>query len=299
MDYVQILMSTYNGEAYLEKQLDSIILQTYPNIKLLIRDDGSSDGTLEILERYSNNYKCISYYQGENVGVIKSFFDLLYNSDDCAIYFGFADQDDEWLPQKVERAVKMIKGKNTEKPILYCSDTYIADEMLNIIKKDNKKPSPSWGNALVQNICTGCTAMMNHSLRDIVKQTKPENIVMHDWWLYLTAELFGMVCYDNRAYIKYRQHGKNICGVRRNSRDVWKYRIQQLREKRGYIFDQVEEVEKCYLEIEEEKYRQLKLVINAKKGFWNRVKLVHCRTIYRNSKIDDLVYRAVVLIGKL
>lgn len=299
MEWVQILMSTYNGEKYLRQQLDSILNQTYPNIRILVRDDGSKDGTLRILKSYAEQYHNISYYQGDNKGVIGSFFDLLKNSDDNAAFYGLADQDDDWLPDKVARAVELLERSKEHIPLLYCSDTYIADENLNIIKSDNKNPRPSWGNALVQNICTGCTAVLNRYLRDIVKDIKPEHIIMHDWWLYLAAELFGEVCYDRNAYIKYRQHGHNVYGAKKNRLEVWSYRLKQLGEKRGALYPQLEEIKKWYPDMDQEKEKMLSLVLSTQKGLKNKIKLILNKKIYRNDRMDDLVYRGIVLIGKL
>lgn len=235
MKTVQVLMSTYNGEKYLREQLESILGQTYPCIKVLIRDDGSTDGTVEILKEYKRKYNNVTYYKEENIGVIQSFLKLLRDSDDCVEYYAFADQDDVWLPEKISRAVQMIEEKHSEKPVLYCSDTYITDEKLNIIKKEDKNPRPSFGNALVQNVCTGCTAVMNRELRDIINETRPVDIVMYDWWFYLSATLYGEVIYDQDAYIYYRQHENNEWGVKTRKRDVIKYRLKQLLKKRGYI----------------------------------------------------------------
>lgn len=299
MEKVQILMSTYNGEKYLKQQLDSILNQTYPNIYVLVRDDGSTDSTTAILQKYADAHENIMFYAGKNIGVIQSFFDLLRASDDTADFYGFADQDDVWLPQKIERAVEKLKLKNTDKPLLYCSDTNITDEQLHFLKKDDKEPRPSWGNALVQNICTGCTAVINKELRDIVKGTRPQQIVMHDWWLYLTAELYGETVYDNEAYIKYRQHGKNVQGVKKSKLEIWKYRIGQLSEKRGHIYTQLEEVKKWYVGYDESKEFLLELVLGAKSGVVNRIRLIRNRAIYRNNKMDDLVYRVIALFGKL
>ena len=299
MEQVQILMSTYNGEQYLETQLNSILNQTYSNLSVLIRDDGSTDHTVEILKKYTENYSNISFYQGKNIGVIGSFFDLLYNSDDSAAYYAMADQDDEWLPKKIECAVTMLQAKKEDKPLLYCSDTLITDENLNIIKKDDKNPRTSFGNALVQNICTGCTSVMNKSLRDIVKKTAPKNIVMHDWWLYLTATIYGEVCYDNNAYIRYRQHGDNTFGMKKNRPEVWKYRIGQLTAKRGYLYPQLREVAAWYPDMAADKRQMLQQVLLAEKGFQNRIRLILNKNIYRNDKRDDFVYRGIVMIGKL
>lgn len=299
MEKVQILMSTYNGEKYLKQQLDSILNQTYPDICVLIRDDGSTDGTVAILQQYADKHENITFYTGKNIGVIQSFFDLLRASDDAVEFYGFADQDDVWMPQKVERAVGMLQLKDADMPLLYCSDTYVTDEQLRILKKDDKKPRPSWGNALVQNICTGCTAVTNKKLRDIVKVTRPQQIVMHDWWLYLTAELYGETVYDNEAYIKYRQHGNNAYGAKTKKLEIWKYRIGQMREKRGYIYPQLQEVKKWYVGYDESKEIFLELVLDAKSGVVNRIRLIRNRAIYRNNKRDDLVYRGIVLVGKL
>lgn len=300
METVQILMSTYNGERYIREQIDSFLQQTYPAVKILVRDDGSSDGTIAILEEYARKYENITYYKGENLGVIQSFLQLLKDSDDSAKYYAFSDQDDVWLPEKVEKAVEMLENnKETNQPLLYCSDVYVTDEDLNVIKKDEKKARPSFGNALVQNICTGCTAVMNHVLRDIINQTKPVNIVMHDWWFYLTASLHGDVIYDYNPYMYYRQHGNNEWGAKTRKKDILKYRLKQLRKKRGYIYRQNEEIFKAYEITNEDKRRLLKLVQNSEKGILGKIKLVFHREIYRTTKENDLVYRLAVLIGKL
>lgn len=299
MERLQILLSTYNGEKYLAAQLDSILKQTYQNIEILVRDDGSTDGTVALLEQYEQEYENLVYYRGENMGVIQSFFDLLRHSDEEAAYYAFADQDDYWMPEKLEAAVKMLEQQAADIPLLYCSDTYVSDENLTIIKKDDKNPRPSFGNALVQNICTGCTAVMNRQLRDIVKETRPEQIVMHDWWFYLSAEVNGLVCYDNNSYIKYRQHGNNAFGEKKSRLEVWKYRLGQLTARRGYIYPQLEELKKWYPDMTEEKRQMVERVLGARRGLGKKIKLICDKKIYRNSREDDLVYRGIVMLGKL
>ena len=299
METVQILMSTYNGERYLREQLDSILSQTYSSIELLIRDDGSSDGTLQILKEYAKTFENIQYYKSSNRGPVQSFLELLRNSDDSAKYYAFADQDDVWLPEKIEEAVNMLEEKASYKPALYCGDLYITDNKLNVIRKDDKNPRPSFGNALVQNICTGCTAVMNQELRDIINRTRPVNIVMHDWWFYLTAALCGEVIYDQNPHMYYRQHGHNEWGVKKNKIDVLKYRLQQLTKKRGYIFRQNEEVIKAFPGMETEKKKLLEMVQKSEHGAISKVRLIRNQEIYRNGREDDLVYRMAVLIGKL
>lgn len=292
-------MSTYNGEKYLRQQIDSILSQTYTDIDLLIRDDGSSDGTVEILKEYADTYENVSYYQGKNLGSIYSFLELLKESDEKADYYAFSDQDDEWMPEKISKAIDMLEQKDYEIPLLYCSNTYITDEELNIIKLDDKMAKPSWGNALVQNICTGCTAVMNKRLREIINKTEPKNIIMHDWWFYLMATLYGQVCFDYQAYIKYRQHGNNVYGAKKGQWDVWKYRFQQLTKSRGEIYAQLEEIKTQCSDCDDEKMCVLDLVLKSRKGIGNKLRLVANKSIYRNKRMDDIVYRGIVLIGKL
>lgn len=300
METVQILMSTYNGEKYIREQLDSILNQTYPEVKVLIRDDGSSDGTIAILEEYAVKYANVEYYSGKNLGVIQSFLRLLKDSDDQAKYYAFADQDDVWLPEKIEKAIEMLENNTeTSMPLLYCSDVYVTDEALNVIKIDKKQARPSFGNALVQNICTGCTAVMNHELRDIINQTKPVNIVMHDWWFYLTASLHGNVIYDHNPYMYYRQHGNNEWGAKTRKIDILKYRLNQLSKKRGYIYRQNEELLNAFETMETENRKLLNLVHNSENGICGKIRLILNRDIYRTAKENDLIYRLVVLIGKL
>ncbi len=297
MEKVQILLSTYNGEKYLRQQLESLLNQTYTEIEVLIRDDGSTDDTVHILEEYAQHYHNITFYQGKNIGVIQSFMELLRKSSDEAAYYAFCDQDDEWMPEKIERAVKTIKDET--KPALYCSETYLTDENLNVLHKDEKMARPSLGNALVQNICTGCTAVMNHDLRNIVKDTYPEHIVMHDWWFYLMASVYGHVYYDEEAYIKYRQHGNNEFGAKTSKKEIWKYRIGQLFQDRGELYDQLQEFERCCPDMDPEQKKLVELVLKARHGIKNRFRLITNKKIYRNKRMDDRVYRFIVLVGKL
>lgn len=308
---IQILMSTYNGEMYLRTQLDSIVHQTLQPDSLLIRDDGSTDRTLEILEEYSREYSWISYYSGLNQGVQRSYFDLIARSDEKAQYFAFADQDDEWMPDKLKHAVKCLTGMGNDErePALYCGAQNLVDEKLEplhvttgwIVKR------PSFGNALVQNICTGCTAVVNRVLMDLVKENlpmMPQRVIMHDWWLYLAAECFGKTYYDANAYISYRQHSGNAAGAMITRRDILKYRLGQLRKRRGEIYEQVEEFYECFYERlnEQENFERaeaIRRLLKSQTSFWERLKVVRSRYYYRQKLTDDIVFRAIVLIGKL
>lgn len=306
---IQILMSTYNGGRYIRTQLDSIIAQNIGNKELLIRDDGSTDDTVTIIEEYQRKNLWIRYYKEKNIGVQKSFFDLLKQADSNADYIAFADQDDEWLPDKLKRAVEILENRDHQIPLLYCSNKIITDENLQPIDVTVASPvkKTSFGNALVQNICTGCTAVINQSMVRMLQKNMPQdidNIIMHDWWLYLTATCFGEVCYDQNPYIKYRQHGSNTSGAMLNRKNLFCYRVKQIFRPRGEIYRQNEEFLRAYKRqlIEKEYYEEYYLltkILKAQKTIWSRVKVAWDRKYFRQKCSDDLVFRGILLIGKL
>lgn len=311
---IQILMSTYNGSQYIRTQLDSIAAQDIEEKSLLVRDDGSSDNTVEIIEKYREKNPWISYYRGENIGVQRSFLELMSQADEDADYIALADQDDEWLPDKLSRAVACLEKMKKESagsdvPLLYCSDKQIVGrdlEPLNVtVSRVVRKIS--FGNALVQNICTGCTAVANRTLIDLIKHCppeKPEYIIMHDWWLYLTAACFGKVYYDQEAHIRYRQHGNNTSGAMLNHWSLFKYRVTQLKEPRGQVYHQVEEFLACF---RDEIYirgmtRNSSLcseILISEESILKRIRLFFDLKCYRQKRVDDFIYRWLVLFGKL
>lgn len=302
MEQIQVLMSTYNGEKFLSDQIDSILNQVDVDVRLLIRDDGSQDGTVDILKEYARKHKNIFWYQGENIGPQKSFFDLLTNASLECRYFAFSDQDDYWLPEKLVRAVGMIRNLEKEKaeqPILYGSKVIYASDNLEKQEKfeyKNKK-KPGFGNALVENIFMGCTEVFNYSLIELVRAHQPKQKMWHDWWLYLSATCFGAVIYDESAFVLYRQHGNNQVGMQNSWRERWKNRVKNFKKLKGSISKQAREFMEIYGN-EYELFEQVRLIAESSKKI-NRFKLLISKQIYRQHGIDDLVYRFLFLLGIL
>lgn len=207
-----ILLSTFNGEKYLEEQLDSLKSQTFKDVFVLARDDGSSDSTKEILLR--NESETFKWYSGENVGAARSFM-LLNNDAPEADYYAYCDQDDYWFPEKLEAAVNILE-KSNNKLKLYYSNVIIADKSLNTIKKSAYDPnSGSLKKMLLRNYVTGCTAVFSKGLMEALKSYSPGFIFMHDWWSSLVClSLGGEVLFDENAYILYRQHNENAIGYK-------------------------------------------------------------------------------------
>lgn len=307
---IKILMSTYNGEDYLETQLNSLERQTLGDISLLVRDDGSSDRTIEMIQDFQNKMEKnrrmqVAFYHGENIGVIASFFNLMGKTDLDADYYAFCDQDDEWLPEKLERAVGILQKlgeKNEDQPLLYCSDKIITDQDLNPIETTVGRPvrKITFGNAVVQDMCTGCTAVVNRQMLVLLRQYTPKFALMHDWWMYLLATCFGKVYYDKEAYIKYRQHGNNTSGAMLNRRQLLRYRVKQLFRPRGEILRQVEEFYCAFgTQMKEENKTCIERLVNRYRTPFGRLLLAFDPAYYRQRKSDTIVLKLLFLFKKL
>jgi glycosyltransferase involved in cell wall biosynthesis len=218
---IDILLSTYNGEKYIDELFDSIINQSYNDWKILIRDDGSSDKTVEIIKKFILKFPKRTEFLKcrERIGVVKSYNELLKKSD--AAYIALCDQDDVWRKDKLELTInklKEIEKHNRDKPVLIHTDLYVTDKDLNITFNSfwNKMLlSPklnSFNYYISSNNATGCSILFNKKLRDIALEI-PQEAAMHDWWLTLTASKFGKIGYINVQTVYYRQHSSNQVGA--------------------------------------------------------------------------------------
>lgn len=219
---VQVLLSSYNGEKYLNQQIDSILNQVGVNVKLLVRDDGSKDSTIEILKEY----KDIEVIRGNNQGVIGSFLTLIELSSD-ADYYAFADQDDVWDADKFEIAIKKLE-EYPNIPAIYSGNTRLVDGELNFVKNETLDPKTSLGSAIVKNYVTGCTTVFNKILMENLKKYRPQNIPGHDWWVNLVClALGGVSIYDVKPHMSYRQHGNNVVGGNATFWKKWMFRLKK------------------------------------------------------------------------
>jgi len=209
---VLVLMSTWNGKLYVVEQLDSILNQDFEGeLKIIVRDDGSSDSTKDILKRYeSRNVKVIL---GANIGVKMSYFALLTVAmseefDICAL----ADQDDVWFPNRINQISSRI---NLSKPVFYCSALRLVDKGLNFISFYRHPGNRSLISSLFVNYVTGCTCAFNREFIRLVRlPNEPNRLIMHDWWLGCISAVYGATFYDEDPSVLYRQHGNNQVGIR-------------------------------------------------------------------------------------
>ena len=215
---VNIILSTFNGEKYLSQQIDSILAQTYTDWSLLIRDDGSGDGTRAIIESYAAADPRIRFINPDdttNVGVHRSFKELAAYED--ADWYFLSDQDDVWLPEKIEAMLDAASGSDPSTPHLYYSDLTTVTEDLTVIKQRVKNRAgtyraPDLKDYLTGPPVTGCAAMFNRALRGLWLRD-PEIIAYHDSFLGILAVALGELTFIDESYVLYRQHDDNAVGV--------------------------------------------------------------------------------------
>lgn len=297
---VAVLMATYNGERYLEEQIDSILNQTYKDIDLYIRDDNSIDNTNDIINKYAMKYsEIITIVNDERIakGATSNFLFLLehvYNMNKYDIFM-FSDQDDVWLEDKVEKTIEAYdKIQNKQQPILIHTDLNVVDANLNTIDKSFMKYSNlkynynKFNNYLVQNNVTGCTILINKELARLIKYDI-KNILMHDWYFALLASAFGQVIFINTPTIKYRQHGNNTVGAKKGNNNL-KSLLKKLKNnkiKSGQIklLAQAKEFEKTYNEkLNSKNQRILKEFIDIPNmNRINKIRVIIRNKLYRQT----------------
>lgn len=277
-NYIEILLSTYNGAEFLEEQIKSILNQTYKNWILTVRDDGSSDSTMEILKFYSHKMleKIKIYEEKEHLGVCQSFNKLMLSA--TGDYIMFCDQDDIWLPYKIEISYRKIleleDRYNKETPILVFSDMIVGDSNGRIINKSYWKYSNlpykrlDYRYFLFRNTASGNTIIMNKSAVNLCSPI-PKCAILHDWWCTLVVSVFGIVDYIPIPTLIYRQHGKNDLGARK-----WSFTsaLKKLNDLEGFIknLDKSINQAECFLQtysskLESRTKKTIEQFINIKK----------------------------------
>jgi glycosyltransferase involved in cell wall biosynthesis len=220
---VEILLAAYNGEKYLREQLDSIFAQTFKDFIITVRDDGSSDGTLDIINEYRSKFpEKIKLLPSEGKNSREGNFKQLLRNANSGSYFCFCCQDDVWQPNKLERemvVMRRIEGTAGERtPVLVHCDMAVTDEDLNVTEKSyvkfaNIKPQGfSLKTMLAENCTIGTSCLFNMALLSLARNV-PDNAVSAAWWVGLYAAVYGRVEFIDEPLVLYRQHGDNLHGA--------------------------------------------------------------------------------------
>ena len=303
MKKVVVMMSTYNGEKYLKPQIESILTQKGVKVHLVIRDDGSTDATKDILGEYCAKFQNITVYKGKNVGYIKSFMWLVKKvGAEKDTYYAFSDQDDIWDNQKLKAAVDMINKEKKDIPVMYYSDLNVVDKDGSFIRKAN-----TWEGSIDKYKISvfigirGCTMVYNYHLQALLQKYSPRKISGHDTYIALLAFWSGHVVYDSNAYIDYRQTGENLSITGKSSFDRLKknflYVKKRLTVRANIHENNAKEIIKGYENIID--VENLKAVAFYRNSLSSKIKLLKKKEYFQFSFLINLFNLLFIIIGKL
>ncbi|TVQ39418.1 MAG: glycosyltransferase family 2 protein [Geminicoccaceae bacterium] len=300
----RVLLSTYQGERYLGAQLESIFAQQGIDVTLAVRDDGSSDRTLELLSASAAaEPRLVAFEAGINRGVIASFEMLLRQHGRCCTHVAFADQDDVWMPHKLHRAASTLATVDPATPALYCSRLTYTDRNLRPLGHSALPRRPlGLDNALVENVATGCTIVMNRAAVDLlVDKPWPDTVIMHDWWCYLVVGACGRVLYDPDPSLFYRQHGANAIGIGSTAVHRLARRVRgQLARPPGRCRQQARDLLRLHGEhMPPEARARVTRFAEAAAGQGSLAYVRRGDRAYRQSLLDDAALCTLLLLGRI
>lgn len=294
---VLVLLSTYNGEKYLEEQLESLFNQKEVEVQIIVRDDGSTDKTIEILNKYKNK-KLLQWYQGKNLGPAKSFLELIANAKEVD-YYAFCDQDDVWNNYKLKIAIDKIEKVKSDIPILYCANYQLVDSNLNKLPDQFHASTTKFSEALASSCCTGCTVIFNKNLLNILKMYTPKIVVMHDDWAHkVCLAVGGKVIYDDNKVLMYRQHGNNADGGIRSLKSKISGVFKRIKTGECIRSRQIEEIVNGYSELMPKNNIELAMnIVNYRRTLKDRLKILTSRKIRTPYKELNFGFYCAILFG--
>lgn len=295
---VCILMSTYNGDKYIKQQLDSIFAQEDVDIKLVVRDDGSKDSTLDILRQYDS----ILLLEGANIGCEESFMELLF-MDIEADYYAFADQDDVWHPRKMISAIENIQIHNCD---LSVCNLKLVDGDLNeigcLFSDQDIDNYQKIMDKFAQTNFHGCVQVWTNKLHKVIQTYRPFHIEPHDVWVNAIANIVSSTYIDNRCFINYRLHGNNVSGYTTNIMNKFIKRIKlyfgKNHPQRDILNKQLLDNFGIYLDKADSKYKAISLIANYKRNIIQKLKLVFSPYFKSMSFKNRLIWSLCVILNK-
>ncbi len=304
--HVLIFMAVYNGERFLEEQLDSIQRQSHRNWTLVVSDDGSTDGTSSILEGYRRRWGAerLVVVQGPCKGFVANFLSMTCVHPAHADFYAWSDQDDIWHAEKLEAALNELVLLPKHMPVLYCSRTEL---VLESGQPAGHSPlfsrEPNFINALVQNIGGGNTMVFNAATRRLLKCAGSEvDVPSHDWWAYqLVTGAGGITVYDHQARISYRQHGANLVGANSS----WAARITRLNMLLGGRFSDwndrnIRALNSMREHLTPENSRSLDLFISSRRqALQTRLRWALRSGVYRQTLMGNIGLLLAALLNRL
>ena len=300
MRTVLIMLSTYNGEKYLKEQLDSLYSQKNVDIHILVRDDGSEDRTVQILDKFLGDYGRMTILKAPNIGASRSFYKLIefaYENMPRYDFYSFCDQDDVWFENKLDYSCSQI-NPDSDIPELFYSSAVPVDANLKPLKHSCLKGANCLGANIVSSRALGCTQTFNYALLQKIEvinryadsnQDRNTYVPLHDGWASLVAFALGNVWIGKEPLMYYRQHGKNVVGTGKRGLKSIVDRIQ--RNRTGCC----RKSKKCQIllgllseYIPQKNIRLIEACAHYKKNIWSTIRLLFTRDLYHFGLIDNL-----------
>lgn len=316
---VNVILSTYNGEKYLSEQLQSLLNQTYRNITIFIRDDGSTDKTLEIINEYKNKCEngidiCLYEDSEGNIGYVKSFLKAIRNSPK-ADYYAFCDQDDFWLPNKIELAVNALKKKEKKGNCLIYSSAYcVCDEKLQIMSAGHT-PTPMSELSVGKSLSLydggwllGFTLVINNVLKEKAFDNSVEKMYSHDIWVQaVAAGMKGDLIIGEQVSVYFRRHSNTTSiaesNVNQSFVEAWKYRLKELLGN-GELFTRLNDGIESYLQVYKANLTSKEDILFAKRfskseGWGARFGKLTYPYRLKKKLFVEIAWRFAILLGKI
>ena len=304
MDYIKtitVIMSAYNGSKYIEAQLDSIFQQVGVKVLCYVRDDGSTDDTLQVLKKYASTSGELIICEGENVGWERSFLLALKDAPQ-ADYYAFADQDDIWFEDKLISGIKMLEKEGSKnKPCMYhCNKISVTEDLKPLAHQVRRTPRPlNRQNALIQEYAQGCSIIMNENARQLITKYIPREKIAHDFWCGLLCYLFGEVIYDNIPHFYHISHGNNASGEG-HIIGSWKRRLKKFFAGGTVYFTPFSDLEEGFKRrLTDSDLVFLYRVKTYKKSLKNKLSLLFSINFVRDSFIGTCSLKLAILLNKL
>ena len=300
---IAVLLSSYNGEKYILQQVNSILHQKIDcDLRLLVRDDGSTDSTLNILNSVKDERLLV--FPESNCGCNASFFRIIqkaYNLLPDFDYFALSDQDDVWDEDKLQIGVNAIRKSGGNESVLYGSASRAVTVDLKPIQRRRQVRRPvTFYNSIIQNFIAGHTQIMNRRLLEKISSVDPTDIYCYDSFIINVAILTGKVLYDEVPHVSYRQHGDNLLGTSNKSFFSWiKCRLERLRNDEVRKFaKQIEYINSfCEKFMTVDQKKEINLFLTSRNNLLERFRYLISKKVYRQERFDDLAFCLLYLCG--
>ena len=288
---VTVLLATFNGVSFLEEQLTSLNEQQDVEVEVFVNDDGSTDGTLEILEAWRSKGLIVSITKSRGVGATRAFLTLLRSCEEKE-FVAFCDQDDIWVRHKLITQVNVLE--RTIPMLSTCLRIYIDESGRAIGKSKDLRKLPSFMNSMFENIVPGNTVLVNNPAVKVINSFQNPPAIHYDSWIYLLIACFGKIDSTSTHLVKYRIHSNNSVGLRKKSLKASRKAIKWYLNQQSFLLEKQNE----FLPVE---YKERLMRVSSFVEEKNIVKkIARLRTIQigRQSKLDEIIFKLLLIFVK-